>query len=105
MFNQGATMNKTEWQFRYSMFDCKVKKIESWYCVYIKVRYVPGCEDLGTFFKPCKNGMCIIGEDTAKSWLNQQDFESVMIMLDAIVMGYCDLRDRDTGSDDDDFNV
>ena len=58
-------------------------------------QYVEGCKDIGTYCEMINNHECIIGEDTAKSWLNYTDFASVYIMANALIENYCALRDDD----------
>ena len=77
-FNKGVVI-------KIGCFSVTVKQVRNWYCVYIRVPYIEGCNDIGTY----------IGEDTAKSWLNYTDFASVYIMANALIENYCELRDND----------
>lgn len=85
-FHKGVVININH-------FNVTVKQIRDWYCVYITVPFVEGCQDIGTYYKLKSNGECIIGEDTAKSWLNYTDFASVYIMANALINNYCELRE------------
>lgn len=85
-FNKGVV-------FKIGGFPVTVKQVMNWYCVYITVPYIEGCNDIGTYCKLKDNGECVIGEDTAKSWLNYTDFASVYIMANALIENYCKLRD------------
>jgi hypothetical protein len=87
-FNEGVVI-------KIGHFHVTVKQVHNWYCVYIRVPYVEGCNDIGTYCELLDNGECIIGEDTAKSWLNYTDFASVYIMANALIENYCELRDND----------
>ena len=87
-FNEGVVI-------KIGHFHVTVKQVRNWYCVYIRVPYVEGCKDIGTYCEMINNHECIIGEDTAKSWLNYTDFASVYIMANALIENYCALRDED----------
>lgn len=87
-FNKGVVI-------KIGHFNVTVKQVHNWYCVYIRVPYVEGCKDIGTYCEMVNNNECIIGEDTAKSWLNYTDFASVYIMANALIENYCELRDND----------
>ena len=87
-FNEGVVI-------KIGHFHVTVKQVRNWYCVYIRVPYVEGCKDIGTYCEMINNHECIIGEDTAKSWLNYTDFASVYIMANALIENYCELRDND----------
>ena len=87
-FNEGVVI-------KIGHFRVTVKQVRNWYCVYIRVPYVEGCKDIGTYCEMINNHECIIGEDTAKSWLNYTDFASVYIMANALIENYCELRDND----------
>ena len=79
----------------YVCFPVTVKKVYDWYCVYITVPYTEGCNDIGTYCERKDNGKCVIGEDTAKSWLNPSDFASVYIMANALIENYCAMKDEE----------
>lgn len=85
-FNKGVVI-------KIGLFNVTVKQVHNWYCVYIRVPYIEGCNDIGTYCELLDNGECIIGEDTAKSWLNYTDFASVYIMANALIENYCKLKD------------
>lgn len=101
MFNpKGATMSNLNFEkgvvIKIGLFPVTVKKVYDWYCVYITVPYIEGCNDVGTFCERKDNGKCVIGEDTAKSWLNPSDFASVYIMANALIENYCAMVDEET---------
>ena len=100
MFNpKGATMNNLNFEkgvvIKIGCFPVTVKKVYDWYCVYITVPYTEGCNDIGTYCERKDNGKCVIGEDTAKSWLNPSDFASVYIMANALIENYCAMKDEE----------
>ena len=73
-------------------YDVEVKTVREWYCMYITVRYVKGCENLGTYFKDLGNGKCILGEDTMKSWVTDyKDLDLLYSLVTNLIQSYEEL--------------
>ena len=73
-------------------YDVEIKEVRSWYCMYMTVPYIKGCEDLGTYFKDLGNGKCIIGEDTMKSWVTDyKDLDLLHTMVNSLISSYEEL--------------
>ena len=73
-------------------YDVEIKTVREWYCMYITVPYIKGCEDLGTYFKDLGNGKCIIGEDTMKSWVTDyKDLDLMYNLVNSLISSYEEL--------------
>ena len=73
-------------------YEVEIKPVRDWYCMYITVPYVEGCENLGTYFKDLGNGKCILGEDTMKSWVTDyKDLDLLYSLVNNLIQSYEEL--------------